>query len=247
MLLNNIVNKHLRIHFLIRLSIFWLIFFTIFRIVFIVENYERLPENNFLITSLSLLEGARLDFSTIAYLLVFPYVLWALQQFLKNRIVHKLNLFYNSLLILFFTLISLANIRLYRESGTLLNYRMFDYFHYPKKILASTPFSSIIVMFAFTAVFVVGYIFIYKKMVTNFSFSSEKNAIKISLIAMFPFALFIMARGGVQRNPINESSAFYSNIPIHNHIATNDIWHLAHSFLNARDTKNEYESLEQSK
>ena len=63
---------------------------------------------------------------------------------------------------------------------------------------------------------------------------------RIVQIIVIPTLFVIGGRGGLQQIPLNESSAFYSNLQINNHIATNNIFYLVHSILDANDTKNPY-------
>lgn len=55
----------------------------------------------------------------------------------------------------------------------------------------------------------------------------------------------VMARGGLQLAPINESSAYFSETPFYNHVATNPAWYFIHSYLDRKPTTNPYVFMDQ--
>ncbi len=238
------MTKHLRIHYLLRLSFFWLLYFGLFRILFIIWHHHKLRDGINMEVMQSLVAGYRLDFSSISYLILVPLILWSMQQFFRHRFVHKANQIFNVLLIIIVTILSIANIIMYGEWGTILNYRAFTYIIYPKEVLAFTTLTHVLL-----AIVVIGSlsflgIFLYRRIVINFSYEFENIWKRVFLMAIFPLVIFIGLRGGIQQIPINESSACYSAYQINNHIATNNLWYLGHSFLDAKSDRNIYAFME---
>ncbi|MCX6296940.1 MAG: LTA synthase family protein [Bacteroidetes bacterium] len=142
--------------------------------------------------------------------------------------------------IIFVSLLSIANIKIFREWGTLLNSRALKYMLYPKEALTFISFwqvTSLISLFIFFSF--IGIVF-YNKFIKN-NPSTNKNSKKLVIeLLIIPVFLFTAARGGIQLSPINESSSYYSNIQVNNMIATNNIWYLAHSIIEAGDERNPY-------
>ncbi len=232
--------NNLKIHYLFRLIIFWILFFALFRFIFIIYHHNKIPNEHYFETGLSFFHALRLDLSTACAAALIPYILWAIQQCYNNRLIERLNFSLNILMITIVSILSIANIKMFGEWGTLLSPRVFNYLLYPKEVLTFISVWSLSLLL--TACIIITYVGIkaYRKFVTNFSNNIQNKKAKILQIIIFPAILIICYRGGFQLAPINESSSYYSNVQINNQIATNNIWYLAHSILEAKDTKNPY-------
>jgi phosphoglycerol transferase MdoB-like AlkP superfamily enzyme len=233
--------NNIKIHYLLKLLIFWLLFFTTFRLLFVIYHHTKIPDAQHSETGLAFFYALPLDVSTACAAMVIPYMLWSLQQFYKKRLIHLLNLGLNVFLIITVTILSIANIKMYGEWGTLLSARAFNYLLYPKEILNFISAWSLVLLLASCVLIAYVAIRTYRTYVTSFSYPIENKKTRIAVIVLLPFLLLLGYRGGFQLAPINESQSYYSSIPINNHIATNNIWYLAHSLLDANDTKNPYE------
>jgi phosphoglycerol transferase MdoB-like AlkP superfamily enzyme len=230
----------IKIHYLIKLIVFWILFFAFFRLLFVIYHHAKIPDGKHSNTVMAFIYGLRLDLSVACFAAIIPYVLWSIQQFYKRRLTHKINLFFNVFLIILISLLSIANIKIYGEWGTLLNARALHYLLYPKEAVASISIwaLSLLLFSSFTAAYIgIKY---YRKHLTHFSYTIENKKLKVALIIIFPVLLMIGARGGLQLAPVNESAAYYSPLSINNHVATNNIWYLAHSILDANETKNPF-------
>ncbi len=232
--------RNIKIHYLFRLIIFWILYFAFFRVLFILYHHTKIPDGQHSETGLSFFYALRLDLSAACAATLIPYILWILQQFYKRRLIHRINLAFNILLITIVSILSIANIKMYGEWGTLLTARAFSYLLYPKEVLTYISLWSILLLVTSCIIFAYIGFKIYRKYITNFSYPIENKKIRILQIIILPILLVIGYRGGLQLAPVNESSAYYSNLQINNQIATNNIWYLAHSILDANDTKNPY-------
>lgn len=229
-----------RIHYLIRLLIFWLLMFAMYRLIFIIYHHTKIPNDQHSETGLSFLYALRLDLSAACAAAFIPYVLWTLQQFFKRRSIHLFNLGFNLTCITLVSVLSIANLKIYGEWGTLLSARAFNYLLYPQEIITFISLWSLVLLLAVCGVFIYLSIKFYRNFVTGFSYPTENKKLKILLVVIIPFLLIIGYRGGFQLSPINESSAYYSSLQINNHIATNNMWYLGHSIAEANDKKNPY-------
>jgi len=229
-----------KIPFLVRLLIFWMLFFALFRLVFIIYHHTKIPDGQHSETVLSFFYALPLDFSTSCAAITIPFLLWSFQQFYKHRFIHRINHAFNIGCIALVSILSIANLKMYGEWGTPLSARAFNYLLYPKEVLSFISVWSVLLLLGICSVFIYIGIKFYRKFVTNFSYLVENKKIKIIQIIILPGLLIIGYRGGFQLAPINESSAYYSTLQINNHIATNNIWYLAHSFVEANNDKNPY-------
>ncbi|MGQ0827482.1 MAG: LTA synthase family protein [Bacteroidota bacterium] len=222
-------------------------YFAFFRVLFIIYHHTKIPDGQHSETGLSFFYALRLDLSAACTAAVIPYILWVFQQFYKRRLIHRINLVYNIILIILVSVLSVANIKMFGEWGTLLNARALNYLLYPQEVLTFISLWSVLLLLTACSIFAYIGVKTYRKYNTNFSYPFENKKIKIAQIILIPGLLLLGYRGGFQMAPINESSAYYSNLHINNQIATNNVWYLAHSVLEANDTKNPYVFMEEKK
>ncbi|MBA3704554.1 MAG: LTA synthase family protein, partial [Bacteroidetes bacterium] len=137
--------------------------------------------------------------------------------------------------------------KMFGEWGTLLNARALNYLLYPQEVLTFISLWSVLLLLTSCAFFAYLGFKIYRAYITNFSYPIENKKIRIAQIIVIPALLIIGYRGGFQLSPINESSAYYSNLQINNQIATNNVWYLAHSILDANDSKNPFVYMDEKK
>ncbi len=208
-------------------------------------HHIKIPDGEHSETVLSLFYGLRLDLSAACAAIVISYFLWSFQQVFKSRFIHRINLIINIALISIVSVLSLANIKMYGEWGTQISARALSYLLYPKEVLTFISFWSVLIFLVFCALFIYFGIKTYRRYITNFSYPIENSKFKFLQIAIIPFFLVVGLRGGLQLAPVNESTAYYSALQINNHIATNNMWYLAHSILDANDTKNPYVFMEE--
>ncbi|HEY0029808.1 MAG TPA: hypothetical protein VGC65_03530 [Bacteroidia bacterium] len=219
----------IKIHYLARLAIFWLLFFALFRILFIVYHHTRIPDGQHSETSLSFLYALQLDLATTCALMVIPFILWALQQFYKSRMIHNINLAYNIFMISVVSILSIFNIKIYGEYGTLMNTEDLVYLLYPKEAVTFLSLWSLLLLLAASAFFAYIGIRSYRRNITSFSLPYEHKTIRLLQIILIPIILFLGLRGGAQAIPVNEEDSHYSGLKINNDIATNNIWYLGNS------------------
>ena len=129
--------NNIKVHYLIKLIVFWLLFFAFFRLLFVIYHHAKIPDGEHSKTVLAFLYALRLDLSAACMAVFIPYILWSVQQFFKRRIIHQVNIFFNIFLIILVSVVSIANIKMYGEWGTLLNARALHYLLYPREVLAS--------------------------------------------------------------------------------------------------------------
>lgn len=218
-----------------RFSLFWISFFFLDRLIFLIYFSERISTIGFKEITKTFLYALRLDASMIAYLSIIPLCVYLVLLFFpKLRFPAILARIYVILFIIVFSIISAANLNLYREWGSKINYRALDMaFNSTQEAIASSSsspiFLSVIIML--TLIFT-GYI-ISRKLI-RYSFPDYSVSIlKKAGISIISLALcFLMLRGGWQLSPINQSMAYFSTESILNHAAVNTEWNLMQDILN---------------
>lgn len=134
--------------------------------------------------------------------------------------------------ILLLTLLTCADAVVYKHWSVKINPAAISFLSSPKEVMASVGKEDYILVIS-----VIGILFLYilyrlLLLVSDFLFHDQvKNRLwdKISALLLFP-VLIIGIRGGLQLEPINQSSAFFSDRSICNHAALNTAWNLLNKY-----------------
>lgn len=228
---------------LLRYFIFWIIFFFLERAVFVLYNSDKLSDTPISEIMKSFLYGLWMDASMAGYICALPLVVYAVLWLIpRARIPVSIIKVYSYLLIILFSILTVVNFNIYREWGTKLNYRAFEFaFGSPTEAIASTASSPIVLTFvillALTAISVILF-----RLIVRFDIVKQGHPIFKLLIALFVMGLnFLAIRGGWQLSPMNESMAYFSQKPILNYAAVSTEWSLIHDIMKAgAESKNVY-------
>jgi phosphoglycerol transferase MdoB-like AlkP superfamily enzyme len=142
-----------------------------------------------------------------------------------------------------FSFISVINFNIYREWGSKISYKVIDIaIHSPNEALASSA-SSPILLSLFILFSLMAITFFISKLIINYEIPKiripylQKCIISILVIGL----TFLSIRGGLKTSPINQSMAYFSNIPFLNHAAVNTEWNLLSDILDSQyGNKNPY-------
>jgi len=213
--------------YFLKLSLYWLLFFTLYRIIFILIYPGKIPDGKYSEALMTFLYGLRLDASTITYLITIPLILWAIQQFIKKNILNRINHFYNLALISTITLLCISNIAMYGEWNALINYNTLFYLFVPAKIFPYlTTLELICVCIGMAAVIAI-FVLIFRVMILMvLPYSTSAMSRKLIVIPILFPIVFLIMRGGTQQTPINETFSCYSEIRFIDHVSINPVWHL---------------------
>lgn len=223
--------------FFLRLFIFWLAFFFIFRIFFLISQLSSVKEFDFFQFFKLIYKSLPLDISTTCYFCVFLVLLMTGSAFYTSSVWRKISLYYHGFVIFLVVGLSLANMNVYREWGTLLNARAISYITQPKEVFASVSTLQMLVSVLIWITLFMIFFFAFRKYVNIFF--PKLPAVKwwpLLQLIITPVLIFTGLRGGTQLIPINESAAYFSSIPVLNHIATNTIWYLGHNIIQSQIT-----------
>jgi hypothetical protein len=223
-------NLNLKIPYILRLLIFWLLYFISFRILFIIYQHAKIPDEAHSETGLGFIYALPVDISVACVMASLPFLLWILQQFYKTRLIHHLNLFYNFFLIILSSLLSVTNIKMYGEWGELLSFRIL------KSLFSSESVSffslwSIFLLFAMSGLISYFAIKIYREFCTNFSYPVENKRMRSVQIMLITVLLVLGYRIDLNIASIKENRIHYSELEINNHLATNNMWYFANSLI----------------
>lgn len=219
---------------LFRYFIYWYLLFVASRVVFIFLNWSELHTVSIGEIAYSFYHGFRLDVSMTFYCSFFPFILWILSHFYhKQTHLNKILKTYNAILLAILVLITVADGELYFFWGQKLNAYASSFAKFPKEMLV---FSSGVGTFKLIAIALGFFAFaygIYHYGMTGLNEVRKDVKLRWLLLSSL-FILFIMViglRGGIGKSSLNQSSAFYSNNTILNHVALNTAWNLMSSFI----------------
>lgn len=240
-------NNYLKVNYFFRLAFFWWLYFTFFRIAFIIFHFDKIPKEGKSEIFGVFIKGFRLDLSIICYFLFIPFLLKSIALFHNSPFWNILNKNFNYFLIIIVTLISLGNIKIYQEWQTLLNFRALNYLSHPGEIIHFLSIGTIIILIISLGIFIFVGLWLFKKKVRGFDEFHPGKWNELLQFTGIAVLLIVFSRGGLQQIPVNESSAYYSNSLINNHIAINPEWYLVHSLLESNAEKNPYAFMDKAK
>ena len=215
--------------YFLKLTLYWLLFFTVYRIIFILIYPEKIPDGKYSEALMTFLFELRLDASTITYLITIPLILWAIQQFVKKNILNRINHFYNLALISAIAVLCISNIAMYDEWKALINYNTLFYLLVPTKIFPYLTTLELICVCIGVAVVIAIFVLIFRMMILMvLPYSTSTMSRKLIVIPILFPIVFLIMRGGTQRTPINETFSCYSEIRFIDHVSINPVWHLGH-------------------
>ncbi|EDM36836.1 putative sulfatase [Pedobacter sp. BAL39] len=230
--------------FLLRIFVFWLLYFGLDRLIFIIIFYKKIAMIPFKEVMATFYHALLLDLSMTAYIAVIPllgYIFWLLSG-RKSVTLSWINV-YNLTLIAFFSIISVINFNIYREWGSKVNSKALGFaIDSPTVAIASSASSPIGLSIAALLMLIVISYFLHKLVVTNKITLSSSPIWLRALVALLLIALNVMIlRGGFRGSPITQSMAYFSEDQTLNNAAVNTEWNLMRSVLSARmANKNPY-------
>jgi phosphoglycerol transferase MdoB-like AlkP superfamily enzyme len=236
------------ISFPFRLLGFWLLFFTLFRLWFVLWFRQYWSAEDPGGVWWSFWHGLPLDLSFAAYLMAIPVIFWLIGILVGPKAyatVQKGLLIINIILFSIFIFVFGANLFVYEEWQTPLNNRAVEYFKTPSALLDSMSFIFKMVCVGLYGAGIWMFWKIYDRVVGKSVYPAPGLSRWFFLsLPLWLGALVLAIRGGLGVMPINESAVYYSPHLFDNHAATNPGWSVGHSLVETRSTENRYKVLE---
>lgn len=217
---------------LLKLSVFWMVFFFLGRLAFLMV-YAYLWQGVPLAEVASCFVYAfRLDVSTLCYLSAIPLLLLTGMLATKSRWISVLMYVVLLLSLLVCSLILVGEIAVYGEWLCKLNYKILLYLRHPVEILTTAGVArSLLFLLVVGLMTAVGF-----WLMKRWAFSRPVQPLQSPLKKMIPAFLiggglcFLGMRGGLDAIPISQSSAYYSTHSVLNDAAVNPHYNLICSF-----------------
>ncbi|MES3018054.1 MAG: sulfatase-like hydrolase/transferase [Bacteroidota bacterium] len=227
-----------------RFYIFWILFFALDRLVFLIFFSDKLSSVSFGEKAATFWYALRLDSAMVAYISAIPLIFYITFLFLKRSFLPQVaGKIYVLVLLIIFVFVGGFNWNLYREWGTKINYRALDMaFNSTKEAMASSGSQPIFLSACVVLALFVSSLFLSRQLIVYRIMDREKPALYKMAGSFVAIALLVLvARGGWQLTPVNQSMAYFSNETILNHAAVNTEWNLLQDVINNKlATKNPY-------
>lgn len=218
--------------FILRYFLFWMVIFTIYRIIFIVIYYEKFQNDSFYDILKNFYQALYLDASAASYISVLPVIFLGLGYLFQNeKYLRAINI-YSIIMIFCYGFIAIGEDGIYGEWGTKLNYQALSHFMHFSEVLKTISTSLMISFFA--ATFILGGIFtwVYWRYIRLIEMYTEINQpafrviLGIIVLGVNALLVFTGVRGGWYPIPISQSVCYYSSNPVLNDAAINPAWNL---------------------
>lgn len=227
-----------------RFYLFWILFFALDRLVFLIFFSDKLSAISFGEKAATFWHALRLDSAMVAYISAIPLIFYIIFLFLKRSFLpRRAAKVYVIVLVVIFVFISGFNWNLYREWGNKINYRALDTaFNSTKEAIASSGSQPIFLSACVVlALFLIG--LVLSNLIIDYKIADRQKPLLNKIAGSFAaiVLLVLVARGGWQLTPVNQSMAYFSSETILNHAAVNTEWNLLQDIINNKfATKNPY-------
>ena len=224
-------------------ALFWLAFFSFARMFFIVIQYELSFKNSAGELFLTFINGLKLDISTTGYYLLIPVLLAIPGIWFTGNWYKLVTRWYTYLLIIFSSVIVVADANLYSYWGFRMDYTPVMYLKTPAEAMASVSTLKAGGLFLTIIAISVFFIFIYRKSVDKYFNDPGKVRRRLIITMVFTLllgSLIIPVRGGFGVAPINAGSVYFSPKMFLNHTAVNAIWNVGTTAFTGKPVTNPY-------
>jgi phosphoglycerol transferase MdoB-like AlkP superfamily enzyme len=224
-------------------AIFWMTFFFFARLFFIFFQYK----NSFRYNPGELLatfyHGSALDISTTGYYMILPVLFSVIGLYFNGNWYKNSLKWYTWFLILFSSVIVVADANLYSYWGFRMDYTPMLYLKTPAEAMASVSTLKIL-MFLLTIVIISAlFIWLYNRFISKLFDSFDRPRYWLPAVPLFLLlwgALLIPIRGGIGLAPINAGTVYFSSKMYLNHTAVNAVWNVGTTAFTQKPVKNPY-------
>ncbi len=222
-----------RLLFLLKLTAFWLFYFLFNRLLFLLYHFNKSKELPFTEWFGAFASGVRMDLSMVGYVILFVSVMLAVLLPFSEKINRVSLGIFNFLLIVAFSVISVADLELYSHWGFRIDATPLFYLQNPAEAAASLPIWFQLLLVVLIAIISSAFIKLYRffpnQQVLNFPNGRWWNAPILLLIAG---SSIIPIRGGFDKATMNAGTVYFSSNMFSNHAALNVVWNFMYGVVN---------------
>jgi phosphoglycerol transferase MdoB-like AlkP superfamily enzyme len=230
--------------FFLKFVIFWVLFFTVQRVLFYIHFHADFDASFIEVLSLPF-HTFQLDISTASFLVIIPFILNFLSHLIFNKykaIFYSISKWITFVSGFIIALIFSGELVSYTEWRSKLTSKIFVHLGTPSEVFrtASGEFTWWFLFYVVIQL-VVLYV-LYRLIIGKFHKEGTTNISKIQLVFSFlilSVITVISARGGLQPIPISVTNAYYSNSQILNDLSVNSTWSFVEMTINYNKSNSE--------
>ncbi len=219
-----------RIKFFVLYILFWLLLVITGRLLFLFYHHTHSFELRFSEWLGVIIHGARLDFSAIGYILIFPVIILIITSFFSGRTLYYILNVYTIIFISIFVILTVTDLELYKHWGYRLDKTPLYYIKTPGDMLASVYWYTVVIGLASVIIYILASVFLYIKYIAIIIKDTQPAKLKsAALFTLILASLIVPVRGSFDTSPINLSAAYFHENHFANHAAVNILWNFGNS------------------
>jgi len=228
----------------IKLFLFWMLFFTIQRVLFYIHFNTDFDASISELLSLPYY-AFQLDLSAASFLIIIPFILHFLNHLIFNNtkvIFYKISKWITFILGCIISLIFSGELVSYTEWRSKLTSKIFVHLGTPSEIFRTASGEFTWWFLLYVVVQMIIFYVLYRLIIAKFQTSEKSTIPKFKLISSFlviSTCVVLAARGGVQPIPISITNAYYSNSQILNDLSVNSTWNFVEMTINYNKSNSE--------
>lgn len=199
--------------------------FILLRLLFFLYHAGQAANESFLNVIGCWIQGLKHDLSLTCYFLFLPWLLFSILQFRDLKILKKILQYYSLALLMLVTVLSVADLEIYREWGVKVNVRALQFLEHPLEALETVRTGFLAGGILAITFLVWIFFFLFRKLPLP---RNEPSPLfmKFIFIVSLPVLLVIGLRGGTGPIPLQVSDVYFSTNNFLNLTATNTTWQL---------------------
>lgn len=213
-----------RLKFFGQLALYWLLFFTISRILFLVYLYAQTSTLTGKEIAMPMILGLRMDAAMTGYWLLIPGLIFIASAFISAQWVSILQGFVTSLLLFISTLLVVADLELYKHWGFRINATPLMYLE-SEAASSVNPAILILLVIIFVALLTSFMLLYWKKLAPQLLSLPELSKKWAPLWLLITVTLIIPIRSSFSVAPLNTGVVyFHKSKAFPNHAGINPVW-----------------------
>lgn len=220
-----------RLKFFGLLASFWLVLFTLSRIIFLIYLHDQTSQLTWKEIFTPLFLGLRMDAAMAGYWLLLPGLIFMASAFISNRVVYFLQGIVTTILLLLSTLLIVADLELYTNWGFRINSTPLMYLE--TEAMSSVNASVLIMLILIFFTLLGTFSFIYWKKLAPRLLNLNSVSILWSVVwLLITAALILPIRSSIGVAPLNTGFVyFHKTKAFPNHVGINPVWNFFKSVV----------------
>lgn len=235
----------MRLRYLLRYFLTWILIFVTQKIVFMLVNMGLADGAPFGSCVAALWHGLRLDLVTASYLAIIPTLVVLVSYFFRRFPLRRVLAPYYWLTAVVIAVAFLADTILYFFWGAKLDANELLYVAKPKDMLASLPVWQAVLAFVLMGA-VAWHYFRRQRHATPVELTAPLSRLAFLWVLPLAALIFLGMRGSISQSTANPSYAYFSPHKFCNHAALNPTFNILHSLFKTQDIEKEFDSLTDS-